>query len=206
MRPKKGFTLIELLIVVAIIAILAAIAIPNFLEAQIRSKVSKAKADMRTATTGLESYFVDHNKYPNDVEAGWPWYFTVQLTTPISYLTSTNLLDPFRDTHVRTGHVYWRRYRYINYPANLYGWGGLGPSWIGWRPSVTESECLAGMRKYCMWKLSSAGPDRFISYDSEHGFFTNEMVYDPTNGTVSIGDIIRSQKDPDVRSQEYIDP
>jgi len=59
----KGFTLIELLIVVAIIAILAAIAVPNFLEAQIRSKVSRAKTDMRTIATALEAYFVDSNTY-----------------------------------------------------------------------------------------------------------------------------------------------
>jgi len=61
---RHAFTLIELLIVVAIIAILAAIAVPNFLEAQTRSKVSRAKADMRTLATGLESYAVDNNKYP----------------------------------------------------------------------------------------------------------------------------------------------
>lgn len=60
----KGFTLIELLIVVAIIAILAAIAVPNFLEAQTRSKVSRVKADMRTIATGLEIYRLDNNDYP----------------------------------------------------------------------------------------------------------------------------------------------
>jgi type II secretion system protein G len=59
----KGFTLIELLIVVAIIAILAAIAVPNFLEAQVRSKVSRAKTDMRTLATALEAYYIDNNDY-----------------------------------------------------------------------------------------------------------------------------------------------
>ena len=61
---KKGFTLIELLIVVAIIAILAAIAVPNFLEAQTRAKVSRVLSDMRTVNTALETYKIDNNKYP----------------------------------------------------------------------------------------------------------------------------------------------
>src|SRR5437870_12866546 len=77
---KKGFTLIELLIVVAIIAILAAIAIPNFLAAQVRAKVSRAKAEMRTLATAIESYEVDNNRYPPtwspptgiNIGGGWP--------------------------------------------------------------------------------------------------------------------------------------
>jgi prepilin-type N-terminal cleavage/methylation domain-containing protein len=58
---RTGFTLIELLIVVAIIAILAAIAVPNFLEAQTRSKVSRVKTDMRSLATAIEAYAVDNN-------------------------------------------------------------------------------------------------------------------------------------------------
>ena len=64
MRKSRGFTLIELLIVVAIIAILAAIAVPNFLEAQTRSKVSRVMADHRSIATGLEAYYIDNNQYP----------------------------------------------------------------------------------------------------------------------------------------------
>jgi type II secretion system protein G len=63
-RHHRAFTLIELLIVVAIIAILAAIAVPNFLEAQVRAKVSRAQNDMRTLATAIESYQVDNNAYP----------------------------------------------------------------------------------------------------------------------------------------------
>ena len=62
-NSTRAFTLIELLIVVAIIAILAAIAVPNFLEAQVRAKVGRSVSDMRTMVTGLESYAVDHNGY-----------------------------------------------------------------------------------------------------------------------------------------------
>jgi prepilin-type N-terminal cleavage/methylation domain-containing protein len=61
---KKGFTLIELLIVVAIIAILAAIAVPNFLEAQIRAKVSRVRSDQRSLQVAIETYYVDNNTYP----------------------------------------------------------------------------------------------------------------------------------------------
>ena len=61
---RKGFTLIELLIVVLIIAILAAIAVPNFIEFQTRAKVSRIKADHRSLATALEAYYVDNDEYP----------------------------------------------------------------------------------------------------------------------------------------------
>ncbi len=61
---RRAFTLIELLIVVAIIAILAAVAVPNFLEAQVRAKIARVKTDMRTLGTALESYRVDNTGYP----------------------------------------------------------------------------------------------------------------------------------------------
>src|SRR5438132_12899100 len=62
---KKGFTLIELLIVVAIIGIIAAIAIPNLLNAIQRGKQKRTMADMRAVGTAVEAYSVDTNLYPS---------------------------------------------------------------------------------------------------------------------------------------------
>ena len=64
LRNSKGFTLIELLIVVAIIGIIAAIAIPNLLNAIDRGKQKRTMADMRSVGTAIESYAVDNNFYP----------------------------------------------------------------------------------------------------------------------------------------------
>jgi type II secretion system protein G len=64
MRRQKGFTLIELLIVVAIIGIIAAIAIPNLLNAINRGRQKRTMADIRSIGTALEAYSVDFNYYP----------------------------------------------------------------------------------------------------------------------------------------------
>lgn len=70
LRREKGFTLIELLIVVAIIGIIAAIAVPNLLTAIQRSKQKRSMADMRALGTALGSYQVDYDLFPTSAAAG----------------------------------------------------------------------------------------------------------------------------------------
>jgi prepilin-type N-terminal cleavage/methylation domain-containing protein len=116
-RPT-AFTLIELLIVVAIIAILAAIAVPNFLEAQTRAKVSRIAADMRSLATAIEAYQLDHGTYPPSVRVNLavttnltPGQLAtprinalVILTTPVSYISSAfpDVFNPMETPPVPT--------------------------------------------------------------------------------------------------------
>jgi len=64
LRNRKGFTLIELLIVVAIIGILAAIAIPQFSAYRAKAYNSTSQSDLKNNKTALESFFADNQQYP----------------------------------------------------------------------------------------------------------------------------------------------
>lgn len=92
---RKAFTLIELLIVLAIIGILAAVAVPHFLDAKIKAAQSGLCAGIRTIANALEEYRLDNGAFvPGTsrshmlrVMANQPLH---ELTTPVSYLPSTN--------------------------------------------------------------------------------------------------------------------
>ncbi len=211
-RSRAGFTLIELLIVVAIIAILAAIAVPNLLEAQTRSKVSRVRADLRTIATGLESYSVDNNsRYPlND---GVYNVIPRELSTPIAYLTNARLVDPFTNQEIHP--IYGELARFYTYTL-IVEFEDLIPHTLAGHPPPVEGIDAEGfnpgaLERYGPWRLVSNGPDRTYSFFGEPAgpFNPNPAVlrgadipYDPTNGTVSRGNLLRTQKHPEGLAKE----
>lgn len=190
---RRAFTLIELLIVVAIIAILAAIAVPNFLEAQMRAKITRVKADMRTCATALESYNVDENHYPYEREAN---YFPHRLTTPGAYLTSIPL-DVFR-VSAPSEQTYPYPKRTFRYYRLMTPQEESRPDVLPFRADDADYESDdATLNRYGSWALSSFGPDQDLDELWQPVFSDpTTRMYDASNGTVSNGDIARTQKQP----------
>ncbi|MBF0378600.1 MAG: prepilin-type N-terminal cleavage/methylation domain-containing protein [Desulfamplus sp.] len=98
MKKSSGFTLIELMIVVAIIGILAAIAIPNFLSYQCKAKQSEAKTNLGNIRTLQETYFTEYDTYGADTG---DIKFSVQGDSRYTYLiASTSFGSGYRATAV----------------------------------------------------------------------------------------------------------
>lgn len=176
---SRAFTLIELLIVVAIIGILAAIAVPNFQNARLRAKVARVLADFKTLGTALEMYRVDNNRYTDDYdqednqrdEQAWK-----SLTTPIAYM-STILVDPFIQPQDRP------RFAGSAFNDEIVPFYELGSG------SDNYTHSFPVIHAYYIECVGpdggddGGGPDYFP-------FNTGVRSYDSSNGVISRGDVV----------------
>ncbi len=208
---KKGFTLIELLIVVAIIGILAAIAVPNFLNAQVRAKVARSFADMKSIVTSVKMLQLDTNHLPID---GWDddtsegreiladvfngvgdfpeaerttTHYLAVLTSPISYMSSVPI-DPFisklTDQDSRGFGSGYTTYIYADVDPKI---PGRNQGIAGFNSPVAEQNGLQPMQTGD-FGLVGLGPDGIAG--SASGITSERGIpYNTTNGLQSIGDV-----------------
>jgi prepilin-type N-terminal cleavage/methylation domain-containing protein len=207
-----GFTLIELLIVIAIILILIAIALPNFLEAQIRAQVVNAQGEMRTMSTAVMSFGIDHRFLIFDgwdiekVEAqrkyleltgtfavpvpvdGSPRYYTM-LTTPVQYITQIPT-DPFSEgggiQDPDTNLPLEPSYLYIDHERPSEIEADFGHNVLLYRHDNPQAVRKLGEGHFL---FMGVGPDRrgFVPFID---ISLRGLPYSPTNGTRSVGELV----------------
>lgn len=182
---NKGFTLIELLIVVAIIGILAAIAVPNFLNAQVRAKVARSLADLRSIRTSLGMYQVDNNSViPDPTQIGvvggtgdgmWVWKY---LTTPVSYINGGAFQDPFVPETNEFSGAAWEA---VN--VGVYHYRNIDQMRLAGATGIDSNASYVSR---------SPGPDRWYIVNPQRLAYW--MAYNSTNGLNSVGDIVVCDK------------
>lgn len=172
-QQRTGFTLIELLIVVAIIGILAAIAVPNFLNAQLRAKIAKVEGEFNASKTAFEMYRIDNGSALPDAWSIGGWYAAWQrFTTPVAYL-STVPIDIFqpeqRELYVN-GHPYYEfveEYRENPSTGKNYALASLGPD--------MEDDTLS----FGAYPNST----KFVAYNNTNGLFSDgDILYESKQG------------------------
>ncbi len=187
MKHKSGFTLIELLIVVAIIGILAAIAVPNFMNAQTRAKIAKVISELRNLSLALEQYSMDNNnQYPDTAGTAQTVYKPLyKLTSPVPYMASLPSRDLFlpplwsSDQAGGTRDYWWDPYWLATFTTTRY---------YGKSQADVAAYRIGPMR----YILASVGPDKEFNGTPFSGYKTKDLYwvpYTPTNGLRSIGDL-----------------
>jgi len=199
---KRGITLVDFLVMATIVEILAAIAVPNFLEAKVRSNLSRCRADMRSMAASIEAYHVDHDYYPtyhytqysyekdpfNLGGSVTEWFIggncvdiysqtspfpgPNQITTPVAYLSALPE-DPFHEPE-EDDPFETMHLMYVN--------------WEHYNDEINVFHPVLEM--WGSWRLTSGGPDL-----SRHDSLW--ITYDPTNGLTSLGQVHHSHLTPE---------
>lgn len=205
--------MIELLIVVAIIGILAAVAVPNFLNARTRAQISRSKADMKALGTAVEMNRIDRNvllvDWYDQPYDGWGHnrIMTVYngvgnceygyrnlhciygpLTTPVTYISAIPL-DPFNPLELpENPSSAVRSYRYFdNDPEDPGRDHGLQAFFEENAAKIGASPIQTG--EFLMY---SCGPDGDYGFEqTSHNTSNRGVPYDASNGLHSIGDIVQ---------------
>ena len=180
-KTSLGFTLIELLIVVAIIGILAAIAVPNFMNARIRANIARVRADQKSISTALELYHMDNNCYLITMSGASEFY---HLTTPTPYLSSVpvDVFLPWKGSRGTASRNPDDRFPTFDYTGN------------DWFTGDAKNHPHA-------YIMESVGPDQ-VHIPELHGEWAaykanppdsvfNKFIYNPSNGLKSYGSIPR---------------
>ncbi len=170
----RAFTLIELLIVVAIIGILAAIAVPNFLNARLRALIAKVYSEEKSINDAYFMYHMDNQEWPPHIDGDPAQHRFV--TTPIAYL-STSLADPFQKEGVTNpASIGWYKYQYHQEPGyqmRIEFYGTRDPA------AVRYADRYKNSAYFCR----SVGPDMDAQAEVS-------VPYDISNGLVSQGALV----------------
>ncbi|MFH1741376.1 MAG: prepilin-type N-terminal cleavage/methylation domain-containing protein [bacterium] len=173
-RTCRGFTLIELLIVVAIIGVLAAIAVPNFLNAQMKAKVARAVSDMNSVAFAISCYHMDRNSYPEIIYGYIP-----RITTPIAYMSSIPL-DFFNQYYETEVFEYAPPYYYTDEPRC---------------PNDAYYNAFQAYSPKSAFMVYSYGPDQMsttVVNETGKGMSGKILImYDASNGVVSWGSLFK---------------
>lgn len=191
---SNAFTLIELLIVVAIIGILAAIAVPNFLNAQTRAKLAQVESNFKALSTAFETYRVDWNSYPLHDPTHQQNVLNNSITTPVAYIaqepidifqsfetSATRSMATYSDGRLHPEPFYAPAYGNPNMDDSIPARGSGNDLTLRFQQDAEQYQ-----KAQAMWPngryVVSVGPD------TEHNY---PGVYNISNGLYSSGDIIR---------------
>ena len=179
--PSRAFTLIELLIVVAIIGILAAIAVPNFLNARVRAQVARTYGDLKAVKDAFQMYRLDNGDWVPDYDgigaaSGSEYRTYAALTTPVAYMSSIPL-----DVWVRRDEfklIQGKNVAYYEY----------------WGHKSGGAARLKACQQYGLgYAMRSIGPDQALQWNSDFaalGRGDRSFAYSPSNGLASRGDFL----------------